>query len=150
MNAEHLLHKESFSEHLITKVTPPNGSRYQLKLAEHEYEIDEALHLRYNVFNLELNEGLEVSRLTKRDIDHFDKYCDHLIIIDTEIDKLIGTYRLQTYEMATKGIGYYADNEFDLLSLPSKGRTWIAPCSAFFYTRTRSFAGFGVWGKRFL
>ena len=92
--------------------------RYTLKFANTEEELDEVLRLRFNVFNLELGEGLSSSFQTFRDEDAFDKYFNHLIIIDNETGRIIGTYRMQTFEMALRGNGFYSHDEFKLDMLP--------------------------------
>lgn len=94
--------------------------KYIVKLAENIVEIDEALKLRFNVFNLELHEGLDSSYQTLRDEDDFDKQCHHLLVIEKATHKIIGTYRLQTFENARKGIGFYSANEFRLNQLGKK------------------------------
>lgn len=91
---------------------------YIIKLAENAQEVDEALKLRFEVFNLEMKEGLESSYATMRDEDKYDKQFDHLLIIEKASQKIIGTYRMQTYEMAKNGLGYYSDSEFCLDMLP--------------------------------
>ncbi len=90
------------------------------RLAQSEQEVDEALKLRFEVFNLELNEGLQSSYLSFRDRDQFDEQCDHLIIVCRKTNRIIGTYRLQTYTSALKGIGFYSRTEFELHQLPQK------------------------------
>ena len=74
--------------------------RYVVRLAETIEEIDAALKLRFEVFNLELGEGLDSSFRTGRDRDEFDASCDHLIVTDRTNGNVVGTYRLRTIEMA--------------------------------------------------
>jgi putative hemolysin len=94
-----------------------SDSRYIVKVAETITEIDEALKLRFEVFNLELNEGFDSSYSTLRDEDQFDSQCNHLLVIDKISGNIVGTYRLQTYEIARKGEGFYSETEFDLSGL---------------------------------
>ena len=94
-----------------------NSNSFSIKLTTSKKEIEKALRLRFNVFNLEMGEGLESSYLTQKDEDEFDKQCHHLIITNKQTDRVIGTYRLQHYKMARAGIGFYSDNEFDLSML---------------------------------
>ena len=97
------------SENLKTK------RRLSLRLAENQLEIERTLGLRYDVFNVEMNEGLPQSRDTGKDRDEYDLFCDHLIVVDDERDGLIcGTYRLLRSSVAQKNIGFYSENEFDL------------------------------------
>ena len=44
-------------------------------------EVRAAQRLRFEVFNLELNEGLAESHFTGLDIDPFDAVCQHLVLI---------------------------------------------------------------------
>ena len=94
--------------------------RYQLRLAQTADELDGVLRLRFEVFNLELGEGLASSLLTGRDEDEFDQTCDHLMVTERASGRVIGTYRLQTGEMAAAGTGFYSAGEFDLSHLPSQ------------------------------
>ncbi len=86
---------------------------YATRLAGSDREIRAAQALRYEVFNLELNEGLEESHRTGLDIDAFDRYCDHLLVEHLPTGAIVGTYRLQTGAMAAENIGYYGAQEFD-------------------------------------
>jgi len=88
-------------------------SRYTVRFAESPREIHDALRLRYEVFNIEMNEGLQASHTTGIDEDEFDSVCDHLIIIEEKFGSVVGTYRMQTGTMAARNIGYYSAREFD-------------------------------------
>lgn len=92
--------------------------RYLVRFAQTAEELDAALKLRFEVFNLELREGLDQSFLTGRDRDEFDAACHHLMIFDTERGEAVGTYRVQTKEIATAG--FYSAGEFDLSRLPEE------------------------------
>ncbi|MFA6455628.1 MAG: GNAT family N-acyltransferase [Bacteroidota bacterium] len=91
--------------------------RYILKLADSLKEIQKALRLRYEVFNLELHEGLSSSSDVGFDSDVFDTFCDHLIVIEKSTRAVVGTYRLLITAKAMKHIGFYSEGEFDLHSL---------------------------------
>ena len=96
-----------------------NGT-YVVRLAKTIEEIDQALKLRFEVFNLELGEGLDSSFRTGRDRDEFDDSCDHLIVIDRTNGNVIATYRVRTIEMAKHVEGFYSAGEFDLNDLPQE------------------------------
>jgi putative hemolysin len=96
------------------------GGRYVVRLAETIAEVDAALKLRFEVFNLELGEGLDSSFRTGRDHDEFDGTCDHLIVTDQTNGNVVGTYRLRTIEMAKHARGFYSSSEFDLNYLPQE------------------------------
>src|SRR5436189_6013916 len=94
-------------------------TKYVVRFARSVEEIDAALKLRFEVFNLELEEGLDSSFQTGRDRDEFDATCHHLIATDKTDGKVIGTYRLRTIEMAGSAEGFYSYAEFDLNHLPA-------------------------------
>ncbi len=71
--------------------------------------------MRFEVFNLELGEGLAESYALGRDEDVYDHTCHHLMVLHH--GRVVGTYRLQTRELADAGRGFYSDTEFDLARL---------------------------------
>ena len=71
-------------------------AHYATRLARNGDEVRAAQSLRFQVFNLELNEGLEQSYTTGLDEDPFDAVCDHLIVEHLPSAHIVGTYRLQT------------------------------------------------------
>jgi len=73
-----------------------DAGRYTLRFAQDTNALDEILRLRFEVFNLELGEGLERSYRTHRDEDEFDAGCHHLMVAHKESGKVGGTYRMQT------------------------------------------------------
>jgi putative hemolysin len=86
---------------------------YRTRLATSEADIQAAQRLRFEVFNVELQEGLRESWRTQLDSDRFDATCDHLVIEHIATGKIVGTYRLQTGVMAAAANGYYSEQEFD-------------------------------------
>ncbi len=86
---------------------------YTARLAVQPAEIRAAQTLRFEVFNLELNEGLAQSYVTGFDEDPFDAVCDHLVVEHLPTQQIVGTYRLQTGDRAAKNLGYYCAQEFD-------------------------------------
>jgi putative hemolysin len=96
--------------------------RYRARFASTDADLDAILRLRFEVFNLELGEGLAESFVTGRDEDSFDRQCHHLLVEDTSNGGVVvGTYRMQTVEMALEG-GFYSGIEFDLSALPDAVR----------------------------
>jgi len=104
---------------ILTKAKQPTEGakakrpKYVVRLAQNTEEVRRAQRLRFEVFNLELNEGLVESHFTGLDIDLFDNVCDHLIVEHVATDEIVGTYRLQTGARAAANIGYYSEREFD-------------------------------------
>ena len=82
------------------------------RLALTEEERTAAYRLRFLVFNLEMNEGLESAYADGYDKDHFDDVCDHMVIEDMRTGAIVGTYRMQLGEVAGKYFGYYSEQEF--------------------------------------
>jgi len=87
--------------------------KYAARLARSADELRRAQRLRFEVFNLELGEGLAESYATGADVDPFDEFCDHLIVEELPTGEIVGTYRLQTGARAAANIGYYSEREFD-------------------------------------
>src|SRR5258708_2528165 len=84
---------------------------YSVRLARSADDVRAAQALRFAVFNLELNEGLDESYVTGLDADRFDPVCDHLLVEEVETNKVVGTYRLQSGLTAATFNGYYSENE---------------------------------------
>ena len=98
---------------------------YQARLASAEADRKAAFRLRFLVFNLELNEGLDAAYTTGHDIDEFDGICDHLIVEHAPTGAIVGTYRLQTGAMASENAGFYSEREFDFSPYKSLGNAVI-------------------------
>lgn len=86
--------------------------QYKVRFADSKLDVQAAQTLRFMVFNLELQEGLESSYLTFRDEDAYDDACTHLLV-ESE-GEVVGTYRMQTGTQAAKHLGFYSGQEFDL------------------------------------
>ncbi|WP_340105323.1 GNAT family N-acetyltransferase [Rhodohalobacter sp. 8-1] len=107
----------------ITETEPPQftitEACYFVTIAKNDHDVKQALKLRYEVFKKELQaigdrfdrEGLEM--------DDYDTQCHHLIVKHRESGRVVGTYRLQSWEMADMGIGFYANTQFDISGIPS-------------------------------
>jgi len=93
--------------------------RYTVRFARSPEELAAIQKLRFEVFNLELGEGLEESFRTGRDEDRFDPVCHHLMVIHDESRRIVGTYRVQTNGMAEALGGFYSIDEFALEGLPA-------------------------------
>lgn len=89
-----------------------SAEKYALRMAATPEEIRAAQALRFEVFNLELREGLETSYATRLDEDPFDAVCDHLLVQESATGAVVGTYRLQSGTAAAGALGYYSEQEF--------------------------------------
>ncbi len=95
-------------------------SGLELRVAGSRADTTDAQRLRFEVFNLELRLGLTSSLATGLDQDAHDGYCDHLLVIDTARDCLVGTYRLLSFDRVPS-FGFYSETEFDLTNLKRSG-----------------------------
>lgn len=99
-----------------------------LRLAKDAQDLSAAQHLRYIVFVKELGaDGPLVDHQKELEIDAFDPYFDHLLLIDTRKDPnagdhVVGVYRLLSPEKASASGRYYCEDEFDLTALKASGR----------------------------
>jgi putative hemolysin len=91
---------------------------HRLRFARTEADLDAVRRLRFQVFNLELGEGLDASYLSGKDEDQFDAQCQHLMV-EHAADGVVGTYRLQVAETAMAGEGFYSASEYDFSALPN-------------------------------
>lgn len=87
---------------------------FEVRIADTLADVEAALRLRFEVFNLELHEGLASSYHTGFDSDVYDTFCDHLIVKERETGNVVGTYRLLRQQKALANIGFYSEGEFDL------------------------------------
>ncbi len=87
--------------------------RYTLHMAREPLQVMAAQRLRFEVFNLEMGEGLATSAEAGLDVDVFDEVCQHLLVIETSSGAVVGTYRMQTGNNAAAHLGYYSAREFD-------------------------------------
>jgi putative hemolysin len=92
----------------------------ELRLAARPEDAIEARKLRIEVFNLKHRMGLEHSLSTGLDQDAYDGHCDHLLVIDTARDCLVGTYRLLSFDRIPS-FGFYSETEFDLANVKRSG-----------------------------
>jgi len=86
---------------------------YRVRLATTPADLHAAQRLRFAVFNVELKEGLAASHALGRDEDAYDAFCDHLLVENEATGEIVGTYRLQTGQLAAAHLGYYSEQEFD-------------------------------------
>jgi putative hemolysin len=94
--------------------------RYEVRFAESVEELRAIQRLRFEVFNVELGEGLDESHRSGLDEDRFDPVCHHLMALDRATRRVVGTYRMQTRDMAERHLGFYSAGEFDLTGLPPR------------------------------
>ncbi len=87
-----------------------------------------AQRLRYRVFVEELGgDGPLVDHEERLERDRFDRYFDHLILVDTSrapesLGHVIGVYRLLRQDRAVEAGQFYSEDEYDLEPLRACGR----------------------------
>ncbi len=91
----------------------------EVRLATRKKEVKKAQRLRYKVFYKEMSAIPDATtKLKRRDIDAYDKFCDHLILLDHKAKpKVVGTYRMLTQDVAARHGGFYSQNEYDIAPL---------------------------------
>ena len=99
------------------KILPDISDRtYSIEIAKTKEEVQLALKLRYRIFYKELDRRFNDNGQIDR--DEFDDQCHHLIVKKNSDNSIVGTYRLQTNELAEPGIGFYTGKYYDLNSIP--------------------------------
>jgi putative hemolysin len=91
-----------------------------VRLATSEAEIAAAQALRYRIFHDEMGATpTPAAAATLRDIDPYDAFCDHLLVIDHGglRPEVVGTYRLLRQQVAIMQKGFYSAGEYDLSPL---------------------------------
>jgi putative hemolysin len=91
---------------------------YLLRFARTSNDLDHILRLRYEVYHLEHEVGLDEGHATGRDEDEFDQTFHHLLVEERDTRNVVGTYRMQTADMAMDS-GFAASRLFDLDALPA-------------------------------
>ena len=93
--------------------------RYRLSFVQSRDDLVAIQRLRFEVFNLELREGLASSYASGLDRDDLDDAMHHLLIADRKTGEAVGTYRMQTAAMAAANCGFYSAREFDISGFPA-------------------------------
>ena len=95
-----------------------------MRIAVSKFEIRAAQRLRYRIFYEEMSAiPNRRMRLQKRDFDKYDRFCDHMLVVDRDSQgefgepAVVGTYRLLRSEVAARRGGYYTSTEYDLSSV---------------------------------
>ena len=96
----------------------------EVRLALTTRDIRRAQRLRYKIFFEEMSASAKgASMFSRRDVDHFDRLCDHLLVLDHGASnvgaartkpKVVGTYRLLRQDIAERNQGFYTAGEYDI------------------------------------
>jgi putative hemolysin len=132
---------------VVSKSTEPQLS---VRLATSSADVIAAQRLRYKVFCEEM--GAELHRHDGRDVDMFDDACEHLIVVDDNLDKVVGTYRILPPWGARAVKTMYSENEFRIDSLKpiaheifEVGRACIHPAYRSSGALARLWSGLGAY-----
>ncbi len=131
----------------------------EVRIAANAFEVRRAQALRYEIFYEEMSAVPDQrTRQTRRDADRFDKFCDHVLVVDHAYpqsrfgSRIVGTYRVLRDEIAAQYCGFYSAGEFDVAPLLSRmpelrflelGRSCILP--AYRNRRALELLWHGVW-----
>ncbi len=93
-------------------------------VTRHLDDVRAAQRLRYRVFAGEMAARLH-SAVPGHDADHFDDYCDHLLVRADDTGETVATYRMLPPDRAAAAGGLYAEREFDLTALSGLRETLV-------------------------
>lgn len=80
---------------------------YIIKLAETEEELIKTFSFRYEVYG----QYYKTPPPVPLDIDDYDKSADHIIVINKELDAVVGTYRVLCSDFTSD---FYTEREFNI------------------------------------
>jgi putative hemolysin len=106
----------------------PADPNFDLRLAQTAADLKAAQRLRYRVFIEELGgDGPMVDHEARLEMDAFDAFFDHLLLIDTRrdpatLDHVVGVYRVMRSDQAALAGQFYSEDEYDLGPLHRSGR----------------------------
>lgn len=102
----------------------------EVRLAETWSDVKRAQRLRYDVFYDEMSAIPSLrAEMRRRDEDHYDPICDHLLVVDTAAKpaqeiwrparrpRVVATYRVLRQEIADRYFGFYTEREYDIAPL---------------------------------
>ncbi|MCR4267363.1 GNAT family N-acetyltransferase [Nitratireductor sp. ZSWI3] len=130
----------------------------EARLARNAQEIAAAQAVRFRVFFDEMGARSSTDApALDRDVDGFDAVCDHLLVVDTslpgsDVDRIVGTYRLLSPEGAHRMGRFYSQDEFAIESLMARhsrrrflelGRSCVLP--PYRTKRTIELLWQGIW-----
>ncbi|MBN2145722.1 MAG: GNAT family N-acetyltransferase [Candidatus Aureabacteria bacterium] len=94
-----------YRPHVSIVLERPN---YIIKTAENSAELEEIFELRHSIFYEEM---LGKHKFNHVDVDAFDMFFDHLLILDKKTKKIVGTYRLNSSLFSEE---FYSEMEFEI------------------------------------
>ncbi len=102
----------------MSSFVPFKSGKFLIKLADKKEEFDQMYRLRYEELLLFYNQ--ESTNKDEMFIDEYDPVSTHLICLDTEVNQVVGTYRVITKD-DIKEIGYFSTElEYDISNLKER------------------------------
>jgi putative hemolysin len=118
---------------MLTTILQANDCRYRVQLALTPEDVQRSQRLRHQVFVQEMGAQAQVDE-HGLEHDHYDTFCQHLLVIDQQNEQLVASTRILTRAAAQAAGGFYSENEFDLAMLAQLhgdvmeiGRTCVHP-----------------------
>lgn len=90
-----------------------SSRRLAVEIAKSIQQVEECQALRYEIFAEELGADLH-SDIDGLDIDHYDEFCDHLIVRDLGSGEVVGCTRILNDRYSDEAGGFYSNSEFNL------------------------------------
>jgi putative hemolysin len=98
----------------MTGTQPALARMLAVRLADDAHDVAAAQRLRHRIFFGHM--GAISTASEDRDIDRYDRLCDHLLVEDIAVPgrPVVGTYRLLRQSVADRHFGFYSAAEFNL------------------------------------
>ena len=135
---------------VASKSHSANEPQLSVRLADCASDVIAAQRLRYKVFCEEM--GADLRRHDGRDVDMFDAACEHLIVVDETLGKVVGTYRILSPWGARTVKRMYSEGEFRIDALKpisheifEVGRACIYPAYRSSGALARLWSGLGAY-----
>ncbi|MEW5838288.1 MAG: GNAT family N-acyltransferase [Pseudomonadota bacterium] len=105
---------------MLSPLLQANDCRYRVQLAQTAEDVQRSQRLRAQVFVQEMGAQAQVDE-QGCEYDHYDAFCQHLLVIDQHNEQLVASTRILTRTHAQAAGGFYSANEFDLSMLQDLG-----------------------------
>ena len=95
---------------------------FEIKIAKTTEEKSGALRLRFDVFKNPGDSAPKSVSAKESETDAYDRFCDHLIVVDKTKNLVVGTYRLLLDSRVNPKIGFYSEKMFDIANIKALGQ----------------------------
>lgn len=103
----------------VDGICSAGAGQLKVRLASGTDDIRAAQKLRWTIFYEECGARAPRHAPTGFDVDRYDDFCDHLLVIEESLDgdRVVGTYRVLRESVARRHGGFYTSGEYDLSPL---------------------------------